>query len=169
MKLRSRRIGLLSTKGSVRSAMLGQEWRWRCLADHGQIEEIYERLTSVGDSGTPSSAEQPLAAQSTSSLPQPPPTVKQEVKPVISVPEPAPVKAEEMHVETDAEMAARLQREFNTESSGRASRSGGAAPRKKKAVKRKSQPTLGSDGEPVPKKKRAGGGGGAFNKELMLR
>jgi upstream activation factor subunit UAF30 len=70
--------------------------------------------------------------------------------------------------ESDAEMAARLQREFDAENSrGRPSRSG-AAPPKKKPVKRKSKATIeDEDGE--PKKKRKGGGGGAFNKEMILR
>ena len=135
----------------------------------GQIEEIYEQLTSAADAGSASSVEGPLS-HPTSSLPQPLRAVKQEVKQELKPDIAAPVNPA-VAAETDAEMAARLQREFNTESNGRgarASRSGGAAP-KKKAVKRKSKPTIGSDGEPIPKKKRAGGGGGAFNKELMLR
>ena len=81
------------------------------------------------------------------------------------------VSAARVKEETDQEMAARLQREFDAENGssrgGRASRSGVAKP--KKAVKRKSKAVIGSDGEEVPKKKRAGGGGGAFNKELILR
>ena len=80
-------------------------------------------------------------------------------------------------METDEEMAARLQAEFDTanSSSSRTSRaraSGAAGPgvkKKKTAVKRKSAATVGSDGEEVEKKKRKGGGGGAFNKEMILR
>ena len=134
-----------------------------------QIEAIYEELTAAQDPGSPSSADEPLAGP-TSSLPEPlrRPTVKQEIKP-----EPhAIVAAAAVKAETDAEMAERLQREFNAEGGGsrsRASRSAGAVPKKKKAVKRKSKATLGSDGEEVAPKKRKGGGGGAFNKELVLR
>ncbi len=88
-----------------------------------------------------------------------------EAKPVIKseIVQPAPAG------ETDEELAARLQREFDAEiSRGRASRSGGAT-RKKPAKKRKSKATVGSDDDGGAPKKRRGGGGGAFNKELVLR
>lgn len=101
--------------------------------------------------------------------------IKEEFKPVIpphassSSSRVAPVQREE----TDMEMAARLQREFDAENAGtgRASRAAAAPKKKKKAVKRKSRATVGSDGEEEGevKKKRKGGGGGAFNKELILR
>jgi len=137
------------------------------LAD-SQIEAIYEELTAAQDPGSPSSLDEPLAGPA-SSLPEPlrRPAVKQEIKSEAALATAVPVK-----VETDAEMAARLQREFNAEGSGsrgRASRSGAVQPKKKKAVKRKSKATLGSDGEEGTPKKRKGGGGGAFNKELVLR
>lgn len=68
--------------------------------------------------------------------------------------------------ETDGEMAARLQREFDTMNNGRASRSGGVKTLKRKKV-RKSAPEVGSDGEERPRKRRSGNN--AFNKELILR
>ena len=70
--------------------------------------------------------------------------------------------------ETDAQMAARLQREFDTLSDGRPSRrSGGSKPKRKKVVKRRAADTEDDDDEGKPKKKRAANG--AFNKELILR
>lgn len=71
-----------------------------------------------------------------------------------------------MKEESDAEMAARLQREFDGLNNGRASRSGGARVVKRKKS-RKSAREVGSDGEEVPRKRRAGND--AFNKELILR
>ena len=88
--------------------------------------------------------------------------VKYEVKDEVKTESYAPRHVEE----TDEEMAARLQREFDAEgSTGRASRSAGAPKKKVKSVrKRKAE----DDGDGTPKKRR-GGGGGAFNKELLLR
>lgn len=123
---------------------------------------IYSELTN-DDPGSPSSAEVPLVSHPPSSLPEPLRKVKQEVKVEAKV---IPGPAAQGYGESDADMAARLQREFDAEGSrGRASRSGAV---KKKPVKRKSKATIDDeDGE--PKKKRKGGGGGAFNKEMILR
>lgn len=143
-------------------------------APHGRtsltikIEILYTELTNHEDPGSPSSADVPLVSHHQSSQPEPlrKPKVKTEVKAEVK-PIPA-AYAPRSEQEDDADMAARLQREFDAESSrGRASRSGGAP--KKKTVKRKSKATIedGEDGE--PKKKRKGGGGGAFNKEMILR
>lgn len=122
---------------------------------------IYEQLTGANDVG-------PTSAQETTVHPQISPStiqVKQEQKPVVK-PEPVPVATA---VETDAELAARLQREFDSENTrGRASRSGGAV-KKKVVKKRKSKATVGTDDEGETPKKRRGGGGGAFNKEMLLR
>lgn len=82
----------------------------------------------------------------------------------------------EVEAETDEQMAARLQAEYDSLNSGRASRSTGGTGRngtkgKKKAVgkkRKKEDVEIDSDGNEV-KKKRKGGGGGAFNKELILR
>ncbi|GMK57052.1 hypothetical protein CspeluHIS016_0308920 [Cutaneotrichosporon spelunceum] len=72
-------------------------------------------------------------------------------------------KAEE---ENDAEIAARMQAEYDAATRGGrgARRSAAAPPKKKKAAKKRK---ADSDGD-EPKKKRAGGGGGAFNKPMIL-
>lgn len=75
-------------------------------------------------------------------------------------------KAEDRGV-TDAEMAARMQAEYDAMQVGRSRRTTTAAPKKAKKRKTKSASDLDSDGE--PKKKKRGGGGGAFNAPLLLR
>lgn len=135
-----------------------------------QIESIYQELIGDHDPGSPSSDDIPLESQPQSSLPEPlyRAKVKQEVKQEVKAEPSLASGSRHVNQETDAEMAARLQREFDGEGSrGRASRSGGVT--KKKTVKRKSKATVGSDEDGEPKKKRKGGGGGAFNKELILR
>ena len=69
--------------------------------------------------------------------------------------------------ETDEEMAARLQREFDSLRNWRASRSSGRPMKRKKVTKRRSAAMVGSDEEEVPRKRR--GGSDAFNKDLILR
>ncbi|ORY31286.1 SWIB/MDM2 domain-containing protein [Naematelia encephala] len=136
-----------------------------------QIAEIYEELTAAAPS-PPSSEDLPLTASSSRPAPMP----------QSSLPEPlqkAKVKREEKPkpnvVETDAEMAARLQAEFDAlHGRARPSRASASVPARKKTKskvkKRASAAVVGSDdedGEERPKKRR-GGGGGAFNKELLL-
>lgn len=151
-----------------------------------QISDIYDRLTTgpappaTASSSRPPASYRHAAARSEtptyapSSQPIPLLDVKPKVKREVKA-EYAPVKEE-----TDAEMAERLQREYDGLNSGRASRStgaGGPKPKKKRKtpVKRKSRAVVGSgsDGEGGEeggeKKKRKAGGGGAFNKELILR
>ncbi|KLT44454.1 SWIB-domain-containing protein [Cutaneotrichosporon oleaginosum] len=67
--------------------------------------------------------------------------------------------------DNDAELAARMQAEYDAAVRGGrgARRTAAPAPKKKKAKKRKAD----SDDD-EPKKKRAGGGGGAFNKPMIL-
>lgn len=128
-----------------------------------QIEKIYEELTGLHDPGSPSSRERPLEPQSSQPEPLRNTIIKQEVKPIIK---PEPILPP---TETDEQIAARLQREFDAENTrGRASRSAGLQ-KKKPVKKRKSKATVGSDEEGGTPKKRRGGGGGAFNKEMVLR
>lgn len=66
----------------------------------------------------------------------------------------------------DAELAARMQAEYDAAvRGGRGTRRSAAAPPKKKKTKKRKADS--DDDE--PKKKRAGGGGGAFNKPMILR
>lgn len=153
-----------------------------------QIATLFDALTAdVAPSTNGASTHEYGTAAASASSPAYAPQTSQpvplrDVKPIKT--EPSRVKDEKprvhsastpaMREETDEEMAARLQAEFNAASTGRASRasaSGAAAGAKKKkpAVKRKSAAVVGSDGEEVEKKKRKGGGGGAFNKEMILR
>lgn len=155
-----------------------------------QISDIYDRLTAAPPTASPPSSSRPqhparVARSETPGVaPSSQPIALVDIKPKR---ERDVVKNErlfpDLKEETDADMAARLQREFDGLNSGRASRSTGttaAKPKKKRKtpLKRKSRAELGSgsDGEPSvggseggEKKKRKGGGGGAFNKELILR
>ncbi|GAA5991540.1 hypothetical protein JCM5350_002608, partial [Sporobolomyces pararoseus] len=93
-------------------------------------------------------------------------------KPLSSSSAPKKVKRErEVEVETDEQIARRLQAEFNGVSSGRATRNGGVSAKKAKPRKKKSKSTV-SDGESgdedgKPKKKRKVSNTG-FNKPHLL-
>lgn len=133
-----------------------------------QIAEIYAELASDGERSASSEDDGPIASSSQvpqSSLPEP---LKRDVKRErgSGVKEEKPDRASG---ETDAEMAARLQREFDTFTANRASRSGGAVRTKRKNKVKKKSAEVGSDGEVKPKKRRAVDPNSGFNKPLLLR
>lgn len=146
-----------------------------------EIQVIYEELTAGAGADAPSSDEEPLHNSTSLATPQssqpqplrshaPKQEVKEEFKPRITN------SAARSEAETDEQMAARLQREFDAMNSrgARASRSSGAARPKKtpKKTKKRSQAGVDNSDEEAsgtPKKKRAPNPNNAFNKPLVLR
>ncbi|ORX40951.1 hypothetical protein BD324DRAFT_612658 [Kockovaella imperatae] len=179
--LRSSDLSTISAKG-VRKQLIASGHEESVIKENRtaideKIAEIYEKLIANHEPGSPdgpsASGSRPdpsASAGPPSSFPEPlrkAPKVKREVEHEVKEETYAPVRRLE---ETDEQMAARLQAQFDAEgSSSRASRSAGALRKKsRKVVKRKKGTGDGDSDDAKPKKKRAGGGGGAFNKELVL-